>query len=405
MYRLTNARLKAEDYRIAIERLTLFPRDSLERSRGLTPSHTFESSFDLYDDPDNWESIVTGAGSTSTRDNDGSFYNLTVANTSGRVVRQTRVSMPSSVASARTIFVSLTPFVSAFSATNYTIRTGCFDNAADKISGRISGDGHFLQYAGGLWSVVRRSSAGTGGSQVDTVVNQSSWNCDKLDGTGPSAYTLSATAPMALVIEEGPTNTNGDCRMGVVIDGLTIWAHHFLPTGNRPALKTQRLPIRYEITCTGAGVTSSAASLYQIGCACFIDSPTESTRTFTRTTSARVFATDTPVLAIRAQAQSNRCRLRIRSITVRPLTVNDANRVLVRTIVNPSTLTGSSYTAVSSSGFEVDVAATAVSGGTEFNNGSYGCSIAGTPDVVVVVARALTGGALDCAVAIEWTES
>jgi hypothetical protein len=360
------------------------------------------------DDASAWDTIVSGAGSVSSRDANGGMQTLTVAASGGRVVRQTRASMPVVVGSARVVLLGWVPFVSSFAATNYTVRAGCFDNASDKSTGAVSGDGHFLQFVGGAWSIVRRSSSSIAGTQTDVTVAQASWNSDRLDGTGPSGYVLSALSPLVVAIEEGPTGTNGDCRVGVVVDGQVVWAHVFVPGTARPSIRTQRLPIRYEVLCTGAGVTSSPASANQLWCACLGDFAVKRrARTFTRATTARAFSTDTPMIAIRAQAGANRCGLAVTRVLVVPLAANDANRLQVRTVLNPTTLAGASYAAVPSSAAEIDVSSTAVTGtGTQYpgETYAYGTTIAGVADVVCVVARVLTGGAVDCSVTIEWSE-
>ena len=52
-------------------------------------------------------------------------------------------------------------------------------------------NGIFFEDTGTGYQIVRRTYVT--GSAVDNVVAQSSWNGDKLDGTGESGYTLDPT--------------------------------------------------------------------------------------------------------------------------------------------------------------------------------------------------------------------
>lgn len=388
---------------MALEKERLLPRDSYDRFRSALSTCVFQYRADLVDDTTRFESIAT-ANASVTRDADAGFHTLSVTATSARAVRQSRVTMPSCTGSSRVTFIGLTPLVTSFSASNYTVRAGLFDNSADKTTGPISGDGYFAQFAGGAWSIGRRSSSASGGAQVDTIVSQTSWNNDTLNGSGPSGYTLSSTAMTTVVIEESPSGVGGD-RVGFVVDGLIVWAHTFAVTAQqRPSLKLSRLPIRYEITCTGAGVTAQTASVLQMGCACFVDflAPPRPF-SLTRSTLVRLFSTDTPVVSIRAAAAS--CRLGLRNVraTVRPFPVDTP--IIVRVVTN-GTLTGSTFATTSPSpSILVDTAATAVSGSpVDYRDADYGCTIAGSPDTLTVVARVLTGGSVDAIVLLEWTE-
>lgn len=401
MYRLANPQIRAEDYRIALEKERLFQRDAYDRFRSAVPTCVFQYRADVIDDASRFESLTSGVGSTVTRDPEAGFHSVTVSSNGGRAVRQSRVCMPSCTGATRVTFVGVTPFVSLFAAANYRVRVGLFDDEADKSSGTISGDGYFAQFSSNAWSIVRRSSSAAG-SQVDTVVAQSAWNNDRLDGTGPSGYTLSTTAGLtAVVIEESPSGVGGD-RVGFVLDGVIVWAHTFIiGTAQRPVLSTRRLPIRYEIACIGTG---GAASVLQLGCACFVDMRSPAVPiSFTRTSVVRVFPAETPLVSIRAAASACRAGMDLTDVTIRSFPDNAP--IIVRYLLNP-TLTGSTFAATTSSpAFLVDTAATSVSAATtEYRNGQYGCSIAGVPDTICVVARTLTGGSFDVLVTVRWTE-
>jgi hypothetical protein len=98
-------------------------------------------------------------------------------------------------------------------------------------------------------AVVRRSSVS--GAAVDTRVVQSSWNRDKLDGTGPSGLTLDLTKGFILAIDL-LWYGYGRVRVGFLINGLHIQVHEFTAANviAVPYMKTASLPIRYEIANT-----------------------------------------------------------------------------------------------------------------------------------------------------------
>jgi hypothetical protein len=101
------------------------------------------------------------------------------------------------------------------------------------------------------------------GSAVDNDVAQSSWNGDKLDGTGASGYTLDPTKA-TIMFTDYEWLGMGSVRVGFVIDGKFIVAHTFLNANNLSTVYMQsaNLPIRYEIETTGT--ISGAAVLQQV---------------------------------------------------------------------------------------------------------------------------------------------
>lgn len=116
---------------------------------------------------------------------------------------------------------------------------------SEKIVGLGDNDNGFYfkhNYAGSndtSFEITSNSQAGT------EVVYQSSWNLDKLDGTGPSGITLRVDHTQILVIDFQALYT-GRVRMGFDIGGEIIYAHEFLHANifNYPYIATANLPIR-----------------------------------------------------------------------------------------------------------------------------------------------------------------
>lgn len=97
-------------------------------------------------------------------------------------------------------------------------------------------------------------SASSTGNQ--TAV-QSSWNLDKLDGSGPSGLTLDISKVQILVIDFQALYV-GRVRMGFDIGGTIVYAHEFLHSNiiAYPYIQTANLPVRCGMTCTGTVSTT-----------------------------------------------------------------------------------------------------------------------------------------------------
>jgi hypothetical protein len=110
-------------------------------------------------------------------------------------------------------------------------------------------------------SFVKRSSVT--GSTVNTVVHQSNWNVDKLDGTGPSGITLDLSKVQILWFDFEWLGS-GTVRCGFIIDGTYVLCHSFQHANviEGTYITTATLPIRVEISNTG--VTTSGSTLKQI---------------------------------------------------------------------------------------------------------------------------------------------
>jgi hypothetical protein len=91
----------------------------------------------------------------------------------------------------------------------------------------------------------------------DETVAQSSWNLDKLDGTGASGLTLNIANTQILVIDLQALYI-GRVRCGFDIGGVVVWAHQFTHANEEanPYVQSANLPIRCGMTCTGTVTTT-----------------------------------------------------------------------------------------------------------------------------------------------------
>jgi hypothetical protein len=221
--------------------------DAFGRLRVSNPLTIFDST-NILSKNNLFDESLTGSG-TVTYTANKSTVNLNVTTASGdKVIRQSKRVM--TYQPGKSLF-NLNTFVMAADDENLRQRIGMFD----------ANNGIFFQKTGSTLYIVRRTY--TSGSPVDTEIAQSSWNGDKLDGTGASGYTLVETNANILFMDFEWLGV-GAVRVGFVIDGKFITAHTFLNANSLSTVYMQsaNLPIRYEIEATGT--LSGSATLQQI---------------------------------------------------------------------------------------------------------------------------------------------
>lgn len=148
----------------------------------------------------------------------------------------------------RSHFIAITGVLGAGVAAT-TVDVGYFD-AANGIIFRQNGATN-LQF-------IQRTS--TGGSKSDAeIVAQSAWNLDKLDGTGPSGFTLDVTTAFILIIDLQFLGM-GRVRIGFDLDGVIVYAHQFLNANALavPYMQTASLPVGMVITAASSGATKTS---------------------------------------------------------------------------------------------------------------------------------------------------
>jgi hypothetical protein len=207
--------------------------DAFGRFRVSQPLTLFDSSH-RYRDNNLWSSLTAANATYAFNQNQG-LVDLTVSNLSGSsVIRETTKVF--SYQPGKSLLV-LNTFALAPSATNLRQRTGYF--GAD--------NGIYFQMDDATISFVERSLVT--GSPSETIVPISAWNIDKLDGNGPSGFTLDVTKAQISWMDIEWLGV-GTVRCGFVIDGKFVHCHSF-HHANRIAstyITTASLPLRYEIT-------------------------------------------------------------------------------------------------------------------------------------------------------------
>lgn len=371
--------------------------DAFGRARFSQPYTLFDSQ-NRYEKNDLFDE-TTATGGTVTYTANESTVNLNVTASSGsEVVRQTYRSF--SYQPGKSLLVMNT-FVMPTATANQRIRIGYFNTQ----------NGVFLERDGSTLYIVRRTYVT--GTAVDTRVAQADWNGDKLNGTGDSGFTVDPTKAQ-IFWQDFEWLGVGSVRAGFVINGQVIICHTFQNANNLSAvyMTTAILPVRYEITNTGA---AAIATLKQI-CSTVISeggyekkvAPFVARMTTTNTNIGTSFV---PLVSIRLASGRTGAVVIPDGYSVLPTSSSTATFEVVM-VKNP-TLTGASWGATGSNNVERDLSATSYTGGTvvysQFvsasnqtsglisNGGEYnwdmqlGATIGGTSDIYTIAVRTLSG--------------
>jgi hypothetical protein len=226
--------------------------DAFGRLRVSNPLTIFDSK-NIMSKNNLFDESLTGSGTVSYTANK-STVNLNVTQVSGdKTIRQSKRVMSYQPGKSLLIFNT---FVMNTLTANLKQKVGLFD----------VNNGIFFYADGTTLKIVRRTY--TSGSPVDTEISQSSWNGDKLDGTGASGFTLDPAKSNILFIDIEWLGV-GSVRVGFVINGQLITAHTFFNANSLTTvyMQTANLPIRYEIE-TAATLASGTYTLQQICSSC-----------------------------------------------------------------------------------------------------------------------------------------
>ena len=377
--------------------------DAFGRLRVSQPFTLFDSQ-NRYAADNQFDVSTTGTGTTTFLSNEAAVKMEVTGAGVGSVLRQSYRSFP--YQPGKGLLVLATFVMDSSQSLNLTQRVGYYND----------NNGVFFQRVDGTYSfVLRSSSIPTPGTPSDVrTVNQSSWNGDKLDGTGASGYTLDPSKAQILWMDFEWLGV-GSVRCGFIINGEYIVCHTFENANDITSvyMTTAILPVRYEIKTTTSAV---AASMKAICCSVVSEGGFEQTsidHVARRTTILGTISTTfLPLVSIRLAAGRTGAIVIPNRVQVLPTTSQNYEVALIK---NP-TLTGATWasTVPSDSNVEFDVAATATTGGTIVQTdylasntaggtGStsfaspynfdlqLGASIAGVSDIYTVAIRTVSG--------------
>lgn len=327
--------------------------DAFTRLRTTSIRTIFESRSQYNTSPRDWSTLATGTGSVSLLTNESTVQLSTGGPASGaKIIRQTKLCWHYDQGKSQ---LGLMSFRIGAAVNNVRRRIGFFDE----------NDGIFFEQRNGFFGLVLRSSST--GVVVENSIPQSSWNVDKLDGTGSSGITLDISKIQVMFFDFQGLGA-GRIRVGFLFHGRYVIAH-VLDSSNNAIIvgtRTTKLPFRGEIE--NVGVAAETATLNMIASVLMSEEGDEAfgagkLNSASNGTTTVAATTRRPVLSIRPALTfggiPNRAWYTLIETVLR-VTTND----VFWEIVFGATLTGASWSSVTSdSSVEVDVSATALSGG------------------------------------------
>lgn len=232
--------------------------DAFGRLRVSNPFTLFDTQSRYYDH-NQFSSNVAGVANVVYNSNSSTFELNVSTGINDSVLRETTKTFP--YQPGKSLLV-LSTFCMATPKANLRQRVGYFG----------ANNGIYFEANGTTLNMVIRSSSS--GSIVEDRIPQSQWNGDRLNGAGgannPSGITLNPALVQIWYCDIEWLGV-GSVRVGFVIDGVYITCHTF-NHANTPStafanntttyMTTATLPLRYEITNTGA--TASASMMRQI---------------------------------------------------------------------------------------------------------------------------------------------
>ena len=376
--------------------------DAFGRLRVSEPYTLFDSQ-SRYAADSQFDVSTTGTGTTSFLPNEAALQMSVTGSGVGSVIRQSYRSFP--YQPGKGLLILATFVMDSSNSASLTQQVGYFN----------AQNGVFFQRTGGVNSFVLRSYV-TGSVSDARTVNQSSWNGDKLDGTGESGITLDPSKAQILWMDFEWLGV-GSVRCGFIINGQYIVCHTFNNANDisNVYMTTAILPVRYQITSSAA----VAASMKAICCSVVSEGGFQQTsidhvaRRTTEFTNISTAATFFPIVSIRLASGRLGSVVLPNRVQFLPLTSQNYEVALLK---NP-TLTGATWAATvpTDSNVEFDVAATAISnvgnivqtdyvtssgsGGTAATSAptgynwdlQLGATIAGVSDIYTLAVRTVSG--------------
>ena len=345
--------------------------DAFGRLRVSNPFTLFDSSH-RYRDNGLWATATTNGGTTVFDANAGLVTLNTITSGGSAVVRETTKCF--SYQPGKSLLVMST-FVMNAPQTNLLQRVGYFGNA----------NGVFFEQSGTTISFGERSSVT--GSVVDTKVAKSDWNVDKMDGTGPSGYTLDLTKAQILWIDIEWLGV-GTVRVGFVINGQFVHCHSFHHANliTSTYITTASLPLRYEML--NFGITAASSTLKQI-CSTVLSEGGYELRglqqaigtTITTPYSLTTAGTFYPIVSLRLKAANLDAIVILTAISV--LGITSAN-YLWRVVATATTTGGTWVSAGTSSSVEYNLTGTATTGGRILAQGYFSSTNQNTTQIDIL---------------------
>jgi len=237
--------------------------------------------------------------------------------------------------------------------TGVTKRVGYFDG----------NNGIFLEWDATNGVSVNIASNTLNGNQQ---VTQDNWNIDRLQGLGPSGFTLDLTKTQIFFVSFQALYT-GRVTIGFDIDGQLIPVHAFTHANkvSYPYIQQASQPIRYEVrgtNATGANMDCICASVISEGGVDLLQLPGRAFSVAVATGTA-IPSTRTPMLSVRPKQVLNNVRNQ-GLVLPQQITVNCATNPAVVQLIRNGTVSPSVWSDVDANSMaEYSVSATTITGG------------------------------------------
>jgi hypothetical protein len=344
--------------------------DAFGRMRVSNPFTLFDGALRYRDDEFKWNQVDTGNGLSVFQPNESTML-MTVSGNGDSAVRQTKQ-----------VF-SYQPGKSLLTMATFAMNTPTA-GLRQRVGYFGAQNGVYFEVDGVDINLVIRKY--TGGTVDDTTekVPRSQWNGDKMDGLGGqsniSGVTLDVSKAQIFWCDVEWLGV-GSVRCGFVINGQFIVCHifHHANILDKVYMTTASLPVRYELSSTGAAGTMRA-----------ICSTVISEGGYTNRSQSRAIGTSLTGRELSNTVYRPLVCIRLKSANIDSIVVPTKFDLYglqlaafgYRVIINP-TLTDASWTSAGdNSSVEYDLSATALTGGTVIDQGIFvGSNKGGTASV------------------------
>ncbi len=379
--------------------------DAFGRLRVAEPTTLFDSKFLYGKAPQVWDEVLQDGNSVWSQEN----FSVTISTSaaSAFVIRQTLAHFNYQPGKSNVTFLTgvLAP------ETNIIKRAGLFQGLSAAPYNLT--DGMYLEVTteGPSFNIAKT----VGGVTTITKIPQSNWNVDPFNGTGSSQINIDFTKGQILIIDYEWLGL-GRVRFGFVLNGKIIYAHYenHLNELTTPYITSSNQPVRYEIRQTGAG----SGSMTQV-CSTVITEGGEenvgSALTVELSGNQTVNSAYTPILGIRTAPQFRDLVVKIQQVDL----FNTGNSDMQWKIIIDPTIIGGNLTWIRtgtsgtspveyafgsgsytlSGGYSIysnfvsrGTSAGSVGTGDILGNlGRIGQYINGTPQIIIIAARGISG--------------
>lgn len=388
---------------VKIETLDSQSMDAGGRWRVSSPQTIFDSKQIFDNEPLLWdEELVLGSGITASHSIDSANTRIvSTDNVAGHFIRQTFMRFNYQPGKSQLVLLS------------GVIQSGGGGPGVFRGLG-LSDDqnGMFFADREGIINVGLRTNAS--GTPVDSLIPQSEWNLDRMNGSGASGVIADFSKAQIFVIDFEWLGV-GRVRMGLVIDGITVYVHQFVHANIASSvyMSAPNLPIRCELITTGA----SPATSIELICATVMSEGGNDDIGLLRYASTENVDIDamTPnviysVLGIRLKFDHIAATVNIVKSSISEL--KGAKNLEWMLVLNPTIAGTPAWTDQTNSSLQtfVAVAANTITGGTIIDGGYFssdkkggsgsediknglrlGAAIDGTVDEIVLVVRPING--------------